>query len=93
MPDSPAGGYRGHDGIREWMANLRRTTAVTFELGTVEDHDGVLLAEVVARGRGESSDVPLEWTTHTVVRLRGDKLHRVQAFLSRDDALDAVSAG
>jgi hypothetical protein len=31
MPDSPAKGYRGHDGVREWMGNLRVPHAL-FEL-------------------------------------------------------------
>lgn len=26
MPDSPARGYRGHEGAREWVANLKAAT-------------------------------------------------------------------
>jgi ketosteroid isomerase-like protein len=31
MPDRPALGFRGHDGIREWMAKLRGIARVRFE--------------------------------------------------------------
>jgi ketosteroid isomerase-like protein len=31
MPDAPAPGFRGHDGIREWMTNLREVAGVEFE--------------------------------------------------------------
>ncbi|MFI5121258.1 MAG: nuclear transport factor 2 family protein [Vicinamibacteria bacterium] len=31
MPDRPGQGFRGHDGIREWMANLRSVGGIRFE--------------------------------------------------------------
>jgi ketosteroid isomerase-like protein len=92
MPDSPAGGFRGHEGIRAWMANLRRSIGTTFEMKALEAIDDAFVVEVVALGRGESSEVPVEWTTYAVVRAQGGKLVRAQAFLSRQEALAAVSS-
>ena len=31
MPDRRPQGFRGHDGIREWMANLREVAGIEFE--------------------------------------------------------------
>ncbi len=32
MHDGPAHGFRGHEGVRDWMANLRGVAQVRFEL-------------------------------------------------------------
>jgi ketosteroid isomerase-like protein len=32
MPDSPRTGYAGHQGVREWMGNLREVAGASFEL-------------------------------------------------------------
>jgi ketosteroid isomerase-like protein len=42
MPDSPAMGYRGHDGVREWMGNLREVGGVSFELRSATPRGEVL---------------------------------------------------
>jgi ketosteroid isomerase-like protein len=33
MPDRRPGGFRGHDGIREWMANLREVAGIARAQG------------------------------------------------------------
>jgi hypothetical protein len=37
--------------------------------------------------------VPVEWITYAVFELRGEKIARIQVFLSRAEALEAAQAG
>jgi ketosteroid isomerase-like protein len=90
MPDSPAGGYQGPDGIREWMGNLRDVGGISFELRTATPSGDALLCEVGSRGQGRASDVPMDWTTFAVFDLRDGKVARVRVFLDRHEALQAV---
>jgi hypothetical protein len=34
--------------------------------------------------------VPVEWVTYAVLAVRGDKVTRLQVFLSRTEALEAI---
>jgi ketosteroid isomerase-like protein len=91
MPDSPAVGYRGHAGIRDWMGNLRGVAGAGFEARRFESSGDSLLCELASTGLGRASGVPVEWVTHAVLEVRGDKVTRLQVFLSRTEALEAVS--
>ena len=90
MPDSPSLGFRGHDGIREWMANLRGVAGVSFEPRSFTTSGDAVLSELASQGLGQGSGVPVEWTTFAVLHIRDGKIARAQAFLSRDEALAAV---
>ena len=90
MPDKPALGFHGHDGIREWMANLREVARVRFEPMSFTAGADVIVSELAARGLAQASGVPVEWTTFAVLRLRDGKIVRAQAFLGRDEALEAA---
>jgi ketosteroid isomerase-like protein len=90
MPDSPAGGFRGHNGIREWMTNLREIAGVQFEPTSFTTSGDVVLCELAARGLGQASGAPVEWTTFAVLRVRDGKIVRTQAFLGRDEAREAA---
>jgi ketosteroid isomerase-like protein len=90
MPDTPTPGFRGHDGIREWMTNLREVAGVRFEPTSFTTSGDVLLSELAARGLGQASGVPIEWTTFAVFHVYGGKIVRSQAFLGRDEALEAA---
>ena len=68
MPDSPATGYRGHAGIRAWMANLRGVAGAGFEPRHFEPRGDSLLCELVSTGLGQASGVPVEWMTVRGVR-------------------------
>ena len=92
MPDSPPMGYRGHDGIREWMGNLRGVAGISFELRSFTAGDDFLLCELSSRGRGRGSDLPIEYTTFASVGIRRGKITRIRVFLSRQEALEAVGA-
>ena len=87
---TPRAGFRGHDGIREWMANLRDTAEIQFEpTGFITNGDSVL-SEWVGRGVGRAGGVPIEWSTFVVLRLRDGKIEQALAFLSRTEALEAA---
>ena len=90
MPDSPAAGYRGRDGIRNWMGNLRRVAGAEFEARHFEPSGDSLLCELASRGLGHASAVPVEWTTYAVFEVRGVRIKRIRVFLSRKEALEAV---
>ena len=47
----------------------------------------LVLCELVSRGLGPASGVPIEWTTFAVVRVRTGKIAQVRVFLSREQAL------
>jgi uncharacterized protein len=90
MPDTPAEGFRGHHGIREWMANLRETGGVQFEPTSLTSHGDVVFSEWTGRGLGQASGAPISWTTFATVHLRDGRIVRLQAFLDRDEALEAA---
>jgi ketosteroid isomerase-like protein len=90
VPDRPPRGFRGHQGIREWMANLRAVAGVEFELTSSSAGDDVVLCELASRGLGQASGVPIEWTTFAVFHLRDGKIASVQAFLSSEEARKAA---
>ncbi len=88
MVDTPRAGFRGHDGIREWMANLRETAEIRFEpTSFITDGDSVF-SEWVARGLGQTGGVPIEWRSFVVLRVRDGKIEQARAFLSRAEALE-----
>ena len=90
MPDSPATGYRGHDGIRAWMGNLRAVAGAGFEPRRFTPSGGVLLCELASRGVGHASGAPIEWMTFAVFEMRGGKIARIRVFLSREEAVASV---
>ena len=90
MPDRPRSGFRGHEGVRAWMANLRGVVGVRFETRDHTSIGDVVVSELAASGLGQASGVPFEWTTFAVFRIRDGKIVRTQAFLSRDEALEAA---
>ena len=90
MPDSPVHGFRGHGGIREWMANLRGTAGAEFELRAVTEAGDLWLCELASRGLSPASGVRVEWTTFAVVRIRDGKIEQVRVFLDQREAREAV---
>ena len=65
MPDSPDQGFRGHDGVREWLINLRRTGAVHFEPRSFRTSGDLVVSSGrrAAAGRKAKlrSNGPLSW--------------------------------
>jgi ketosteroid isomerase-like protein len=90
MPDAPVLGFRGHRGIREWMANLRGTANAEFVLRTFTEAGDSWLCELASRGLSPASGVRVEWTTFAVVRIRDGKIEQVRVFLDRGEAEKAA---
>jgi ketosteroid isomerase-like protein len=90
MPDSPAVGYRGHTGVRDWMGNLRGVTDARFEARRIEPNGDRLLCELASTGLGQASGVPVEWMTYAVVEMRKVKITRIRVFLNEAEALAAM---
>ena len=79
MPDSPSRGFRGHDGIREWMANLREVGGVRFEPLSFTTGLDAVVSELAAHGQGQVSGAPFEWTTFAALRMSNGKITRARA--------------
>ncbi len=90
MPDSSSLGFRRHDGIREWMANLREVAGVSFEPRSFTTSGDAVVSELASHGLGQGSGVPGERTTSAVLHIRDGKIAPAQAFLTRDEAFAAV---
>lgn len=82
--------YRGHEGVRAWLANLDEN----FEVWTIvpeEWHERgdtvVVLGKIHARGRG--SGIELDQSIAWVARFRAGKLILVHTYLDHEEALRA----
>ena len=92
VPDTPQEGFRGHDGVRAWMANLRGIGGIEFTATSAEAKGGVVFSEWTARGLGQASGAPIAWTTFAVLHVRDGRILRAEAFLGEADARDAAAA-
>lgn len=90
VPDTPADGFRGHDGIRQWMANLHDTGGVSFDPVELTSEGDIVFSEWIGRGTGQSSGVPIEWPTFAVAEVDDGKVRWLRAFLGRDEALEVA---
>src|SRR5262245_59058627 len=90
MPDTPSSGFRGHDGIRNWMRNLRDTGGIQFEPNDFTSNGDIVFSEWIGHGLGQRSGVPIRWITFAVVQLHDARILRLHAFLARDAALEAA---
>jgi ketosteroid isomerase-like protein len=90
MPDRPPLGFRGHEGIREWMHKLRGVANVRFEPGSFTHGGDVIVSELAARGRGQASGVPIHWQTFAVLHMREARIARAEGFLTLAEALEAA---
>ena len=93
VPDTPGRGFRGHDGIRSWMENLRGVGGIRFEPTSFETRGEVIVTEWVGHGVGHASGAPFEWQTFAVIHMRDGKILRAQGFLDRAQALEAAGLG
>ena len=90
VPDTPREGFRGHDGVRAWMANLRGVGGIEFGVVSTESRGDVVFSEWSGRGLGQASEAPIAWTTFIVMHTRDGRILRVQAFLGEAEARTAA---
>ena len=86
------GVYRGVDGLRQYLANLREALApdppALLDARELDANRVLLHYRVSGRGAGSGVEVSMEfWDIWT---RRGDRLARRQVFYSRDEALAAA---
>jgi ketosteroid isomerase-like protein len=85
--------YRGHDGIRQYMAETAATwTGLRFDPEQILEgrDDDVVVAVGCLRGEGRESGVPVEQRIGLVYRLRGRKVWHCRAYRDAAEALEAV---
>jgi ketosteroid isomerase-like protein len=90
LPDIPQP-YRGHEGVRRWVANVRSVLG-DFRMNPqafTPIGDAVLM-DVEVRGTGARSGIPVVMVVHVLAWMRGDKIARSRAFLDRAQALEAA---
>ena len=92
MPDTPAEGFRGHEGIRElwslWRTDVEDFWIETDEIRDLRDERVLHLAHM--RFRGRASGITVESQLALVATLRDGKIVRSDDYLSHDEALKAV---
>ena len=85
--------YRGHKGFRAWNVAMEES----FEVWQVHpevfrEADDVVLTLGRMHLRGRASGVELDQETGWVIEFREDKMFRLEAFLSHDEAVEAFAA-
>ncbi|HEX2128876.1 MAG TPA: nuclear transport factor 2 family protein [Solirubrobacterales bacterium] len=90
-----AGAYRGHEGVRRYVNDLREAwSAYSVEIHTLEDLGDDVLMEGRLRATGKSSglevDAEMAWL-HSFLPGQGEgRYARLRFFPNRDDALAAA---
>jgi len=89
-PDT--GTFRGHAGIRVWLAKLHEAwgEGFRFEPKSITEGDGVFVVDTRAIGVGVESHIPIEMTVYVVLRFRDRKIVWTKSFMDRTEALEAA---
>lgn len=92
IPDAPQV-YRGHAGVRRWLANAQSVAGRDFAL--VPDRFELRGEAIVVDGRvtgtAQGSGVPFDWPLFIVVWMRDERIIRTRSFLERDEAQRAAA--
>lgn len=88
---SEPGTYRGHDGARRWFASFEGAMEGVFIEGTefISVGDKVLV-NTTLHARGRTTGIAAEQHAFVLWTLRKGKLLRAEAFVERDQALEAA---
>ena len=88
------GGYRGHDGVRRWWANLLDVipdfTISDVEVRVPEGSDDLTFCLLHNRGHGGASAAPLEETLYILMRWHAGRCVWWKVFLTEQEALEAA---
>jgi len=84
--------YRGHNGLREYFADMRDTwTEFHRDIEGMRDAGGdQVVVFFHLRGTARASGVPVDEHVTTVFRLREGRLYRMVVFRDRAEALEAA---
>jgi uncharacterized protein len=89
-PDT--GVFRGHDGVRAWLAKLQEAwgEGFRFEPMSITQGDGIVVVDTRASGVGVGGGVPIEMTVYMVLRFRDQKVVWTKSFMDRSEALEVA---
>jgi ketosteroid isomerase-like protein len=89
--EGEAGIFRGHDGMRTWLADLHELyEGIESKIVEIRDLGEQVVISFVVRGTGRGSGITLEQPLTQVVTLRDGKATEVREFLSLEEALEAL---
>lgn len=94
-PPGPSGEpvYRGHDGVREFVADwLEAWGKFEQEVREIRFEGDWAAARVTLRTRGEASGIEIEAESGYLMQMRDQKLAEMRIFPSFDEALAALEA-
>jgi len=84
--------YRGHDGIRQFHAEVLEVwDRYTWEPEQVVDHGNLVVALLRTSGTGRGSGLEVERRTAMIWTVRGDKATSLRFYRDQDRALEAAS--
>ena len=88
VPEIPGSAtYRGHDGIRQWLASVYDVSdEVQFRIWATEERAGVVLIETSAEMQGRASGAEVAWRFWTVWRVRDGLITYHHGCSRREDA-------
>jgi ketosteroid isomerase-like protein len=93
-PELPDAGvvYRGTDGVREWMANLREVVGMELRFGRRAKPQAAMScsSKLGEAAWARAAGVPIEWTTFLVFDMRNGRIARGRGFLRKPPALEAA---
>ena len=82
------GAYRGHEGIKQWMADLAETTeALQSEIDDVLRVGATILAVGRLTYRGKGSGAEAETAVGYFIRVRDGRVLQLRAFRDPEDVL------
>jgi len=87
------GGYKGHDGIRRWWAQLLDAFPdFHVEILEVRDLGEFVVLSLRLRGRGAESDTPIDAAVWHVNQFRDGKVIAWRVYTIEREALEAAGA-
>jgi ketosteroid isomerase-like protein len=87
------GVYRGRDGLRDWMRDLHgEWEAFETRVTGVEERGERTLCTIHVRARGRASGADIEGEMYHLLEFREGLIWRLEAFLDRDTAVQALAA-
>lgn len=85
--------YRGHDGIRQFHAEVLEVwDHYTWEPERVVDHGNLVVALLRTTGKGRGSGLEVERQTAMIWTVRGDKATSLRFYRDQDRALEAAAS-
>jgi ketosteroid isomerase-like protein len=89
--EESGGPYRGHQGMREWRAEIDRNFELHEVLAEdVRDVDGKVVVLGAVRFRGKASRAEMQYPFGWVCEMRGGALLRMFFYSSHAEALEAA---